>query len=100
MGEATHDGLAVPGRVVLAHEPPFKIGKLRVFPAVLQLEFDGARETLEPRVMQVLVVLARAQGSIVTRDELLERCRDGRIVSDNAINRVISRLRYVGGRIC
>lgn len=100
MGEATHDGLAVPGRVVLAHEPPFKIGKLRVFPAVLQLEFDGARETLEPRVMQVLVVLARAQGSIVTRDELLERCWDGRIVSDNAINRVISRLRYVGGRIC
>lgn len=98
MGEATHDGLVVPGRVVLAHEFPFYLGPLRVVPALLQLEFGHARETLEPRVMQVLVVLARAEGAIVTRDELIERCWDGRIVSDNAINRVISRLRRISNR--
>ena len=98
MGEATHDGLVVPGRVVLAHEPPFSIGRLRVAPALLQLEFEGARETLEPRVMQVLVLLARAGGAIVTRDELIERCWDGRIVSDNAVNRVLSKVRRIGSQ--
>jgi tetratricopeptide (TPR) repeat protein len=45
--------------------------------------------------MQVLVVLAEANGAIVTRDELIERCWDGRIVGDNAIHRIVSRLRQV-----
>ncbi|MBA3525872.1 MAG: winged helix-turn-helix domain-containing protein [Sphingomonas sp.] len=45
--------------------------------------------------MQVLVVLGRARGSIVTRDELIERCWDSRVVGEDAINRVISRLRHV-----
>jgi Flp pilus assembly protein TadD len=50
---------------------------------------------VEPRVMQVLVMLARADGAIVSRDELTEGCWEGRIVGEDAINRVISRLRKV-----
>lgn len=95
VGKSKHDGLAVPGRVVLAHELPFKLGALRVEPATRQVERRGRRETLEPRVMQVLVALGRIQGLIVTRDELIERCWDGRIVSDDAINRVLSRIRQL-----
>lgn len=53
----------------------------------------GNTAQLEHRVMQVLVALFRAGGTIVTRDELVELCWDGRIVGDDAINRVISRLR-------
>jgi hypothetical protein len=54
--------------------------------------------------MQVLVALAQAQGGVVTRDELIDQCWDGRIVSENAINRVISRLRqtaadFAGGSL-
>ena len=98
MGESKHDGLAVPGQVVLAHEPPFTIGTLAVDPATRQIMGDGRRETLEPRVMQVLVALYRA-GSIVTRDELIQRCWDGRIVTDDAINRVLSRIRNVAEHI-
>jgi hypothetical protein len=45
--------------------------------------------------MQVLVALARANGAVITRDQLIDWCWDGRIVSENAINRVISRLRQV-----
>jgi tetratricopeptide (TPR) repeat protein len=45
--------------------------------------------------MQVLVALGRVEGLIVTRDELIERCWDGRIVSDDAINRVLSRIRQL-----
>ena len=99
MGESKHDGLAVPGRVVLAHEPPFTLGRLKVDPATRQVAANGRSETLEPRVMQALVALARANGGIVTRDELIERCWSGRIVTDDAINRVLSRIRHVADGI-
>lgn len=99
MGEEKHDGLAVPGHVVLAHELPFTVGPLRVHPSTRQVERGERWETLEPRVMQVFVALARANGSIVTRDELIDWCWDGRIVGEDAINRAISRLRQVAADI-
>jgi DNA-binding winged helix-turn-helix (wHTH) protein/tetratricopeptide (TPR) repeat protein len=99
MGEEKHDGLAIPGTVVLAHEAPFAIGGLRVDPATRQVERGGKRETLEPRVMQVFVALARANGGIVTRDELTEWCWGGRIVGEDSINRAIFRLRQVASEI-
>ena len=43
--------------------------------------------------MQVLVALAAADGAIVGRDDLTRRCWEGRVVGEDAINRVISRLR-------
>jgi DNA-binding winged helix-turn-helix (wHTH) protein/tetratricopeptide (TPR) repeat protein len=95
MGAIGHDGLAVPGKVVLAHETAFAIGRLRVHPPTRQLELAGRSETIEPRVMQVLVALARANGAIVSRDDLIAWCWEGRIVSDDAINRVLSRLRQL-----
>lgn len=49
--------------------------------------------------MQVLIALAKAQGSIVTRDELIQSCWDGRIVGEDAVNRVMSRLRKAAGSI-
>src|SRR5205085_1486283 len=51
------------------------------------------KDQLEPRVMQVLVALARAGGAVVSRDELIERCWEGRIVGEASINRCISKLR-------
>ncbi|HST35913.1 MAG TPA: winged helix-turn-helix domain-containing protein [Allosphingosinicella sp.] len=83
------------GIICLAREPGFWIGALEVRPATLQLTGAVSRTTLEPRVMQVLVALARAKGAILTRDELIARCWAGRIVGENAIHRVISRLRRI-----
>lgn len=80
-------------RIALANETSFRLGGLHVTPALRQIGFGDESRTIEPRVMQVLVVLARAQGAIVGRDELIERCWDGRVVGENAINRVISILR-------
>lgn len=77
----------------LAEEAPFRLGPLDVTPATRQVAWNGQSRTLEPRVMQVLVTLARSRGEVVGRDELILRCWDGRIVGDNAINRVISLLR-------
>ena len=86
------------GRIDLAMTVPFRIGPLCVEPALRQVSTaDTEAETLEPRVMLVLVALARAGGGIVSRDQLIEQCWEGRIVGDDSINRVISRLRKLAG---
>ena len=80
--------------LVLAHEPPFFIGSLQIEPALRRVvRDDGADTIVEPLVMQVLVALGRANGDILTRDELVDRCWDGRIVGDDSIARVIALLR-------
>ncbi len=94
-----HDGLAIPGRVDLAHEPPFSLAGLSVDPGTRQVSGVGMSQTLEPKVMQVLVALARARGAIVSRDELIQFCWSGRIVGDDSINRVLARIRGVASGI-
>ena len=80
--------------VSLAHEAPFQLGELLIEPALRRASRpDGAATKLEPKMMQVLVALARAGGSIVSRDELVALCWNGRIVGDDSISRVIFHLR-------
>ena len=57
--------------------------------------FAGERSIVEPRVMQLLVALHRAEGAVVSKDDLAALCWEGRIVGEDAINRVVSRLRRV-----
>lgn len=100
MDACGNERLADLGAIVLAHTSPFKIGRLHATPATRQIAAsDGRSETIEPRVMQVLVALARSGGAIVTRDELIAWCWSGRIVSDDAINRSLSRLRQIASGI-
>lgn len=79
--------------VELALEPPFPLGRLLVTPAALELRREDEVRTVEPRVMQVLVVLHRARGQAVSREELSDLCWKGRIVGDDSLNRSISQLR-------
>jgi DNA-binding winged helix-turn-helix (wHTH) protein len=80
----------------LAVAPPFRLGPLLVEPAGLRVRaVDAREEAVEPRVMQVLVVLVEAAGEVVSREELTRRCWNNRIVGDDAINRVIGRLRRI-----
>ncbi|HEY1125668.1 MAG TPA: winged helix-turn-helix domain-containing protein [Sphingobium sp.] len=86
--------MAEADRVELAHEPDFVLGRLTVSPVRRALIREGgAQEVLEHRVMQVLIALAKARGGVVTRDELMQSCWQGRIVGEDAVNRVMSRLR-------
>src|SRR5689334_21875735 len=73
----------------------FSLAELRVRPSLREVERGDVREQLEPRVMQVLVALAAAEGAVVSRDDLIARCWEGRIVGDDAINRCISILREI-----
>jgi Tol biopolymer transport system component/DNA-binding winged helix-turn-helix (wHTH) protein len=79
--------------VNLARESDFRLGTMLVRPSLREVCCPTRKHTLEPRVMQVLVALARMDGQVVSRDELIETCWGGRIVGEDAINRCIGRLR-------
>jgi hypothetical protein len=79
----------------LARERDFELAGLRVRPAAREVEGAAGTETLEPRVMQVLVALAQQPGEVLSRDELIARCWAGRAVSDDAVQRCIARLRRI-----
>ncbi|HEX5281369.1 MAG TPA: winged helix-turn-helix domain-containing protein [Micropepsaceae bacterium] len=83
------------GAIELAHSPDFALGAVVVRPSNRMLENGANREVLEPRVMQVLVALVQARGAVVSRDDLVRRCWEGRAVSEDAINRCIARLRRI-----
>ncbi|MDB5424445.1 MAG: hypothetical protein JWQ29_1861 [Phenylobacterium sp.] len=99
------DGLAGPGAsargwIRLAHEAPVRLGALRVEPALRRVvRDDGREEIVEPRIMQVLVALIRAGGQILSRDDLLMSCWRGVVVGEDAITRVIGRLRRLADGI-
>lgn len=77
----------------LGAETDFALGALTVHPATRQVSADARQKTVEPRVMQVLVALARAEGAVVSRDQLVERCWGGRVVGDDAVNSCLAKVR-------
>ena len=79
--------------VDLAQEHDFALGGLAVRPSSREVVRGDEREVLEPRVMQVLVLLARHRGQVISRDQLIEACWAGRVVGEDAINRCIARVR-------
>ena len=83
-------------RIDLAREGDFRLGEILVRPSVRQFEAGGDSQTLQPRIMQVLVALARRQGQVVSRDELTLTCWEGRAVGEDAINRCIQQIRKLG----
>src|SRR5262249_27439866 len=79
--------------VDLSHEADFSIGGAAVRPSLRTFAVNGAEEIIEPRVMQVLVALARRAGEVVSRDDLVTMCWGGRVVGDDAISRTIAMIR-------
>jgi DNA-binding winged helix-turn-helix (wHTH) protein/tetratricopeptide (TPR) repeat protein len=86
--------------IQLINSPRLRLGALTIDPPLRRLVHDDGREEfLEPRVMQVLVAFARSPGAILSRDDLIAACWEGRFVSDDSVNRVMSRLRRVSQEI-
>ena len=82
----------------LASEPAFQLGALSVRPSLREVASDSFREVLEPRVMEVLVALARGRGATVSRAQLVDSCWGGRVVGEDAINRCVGELRALAVR--
>jgi serine/threonine-protein kinase len=79
--------------VDLARQPDFTLGSTKVRPSIAEVVAGGQTVRLQRRVMQVLVALVRANGEVVSRDDLVASCWGGLAVGDDAINRCIGRLR-------
>ena len=70
-----------------------QIGDFTVDPVAGGMVGPAGREQLDPKVMQVLVVLARHAGEVVPRHELLEQVWPGVVVGDDVLSRCIYQLR-------
>lgn len=71
----------------------FTLGEWEVLPLRGVLRRGDQEERPEPRVFGVLIALAKRNGDLVTRDELVDELWDGRPTSDEPINRCMSQLR-------
>ncbi|MBU1437888.1 MAG: winged helix-turn-helix domain-containing protein [Gammaproteobacteria bacterium] len=54
---------------------------------------DGETIQLEPKPAEVLAYFCRHPGRLISRDEFIAEVWQGQIVTDNAINRIIAKLR-------
>jgi TolB-like protein/class 3 adenylate cyclase/tetratricopeptide (TPR) repeat protein len=82
-----------PIAIDLSREPAFALGGVEVRPSTREVVIGERRQVLEPRVMQVLVALARRRGEVVSRGDLVDACWGGRAVGEDAINRGIAGVR-------
>jgi len=74
---------------------PFRLGAFEVTPARGEIACGGTIARVEPKVMAVLVALARRCGETVSRERLIEDVWQGRAVTDDALTRCISALRRI-----
>lgn len=71
----------------------FLLGDWIVDPATCQLLRDGFEVKIEPRMMAVLVYLARNQGKVICREELENTAWEGMVVGYSALSSSIIKLR-------
>lgn len=69
------------------------IGDFEVDPATLEVRRDGHISRLEPKVMDVLLLLAGRAGEVVTRTDFEHAVWAGRVVGYDALANAISKLR-------
>lgn len=77
----------------LADEADLTLGAMTLRPSTCELVHAGGVEMVEPQVMRVLLAMAREPGRVLSRDTIVEKGWDGRSISEDAINRVLSRMR-------
>jgi DNA-binding winged helix-turn-helix (wHTH) protein/tetratricopeptide (TPR) repeat protein len=85
--------------ISLATRPDIFIDGVTIQPSLRQVEGPTKAAKGEPRVIQVLVALVEARGAVLSRDDLLRLCWDGRIVGDDAINRAIAEARRIAAAV-
>ena len=74
-----------------------RIGEWSVEPALDALRRGGETVRLEPKAMELLVVLASRPGQVVSREELLSAVWPGVVVGDEALSQVVTKLRKALG---
>ena len=83
----------------MASMPDFRLGKAQVSPSSRSIQGPGGTALVEPRVMQVITILAEAAGKVVTREVLFRRCWGNPYVGDDSLNRAIAGARRIASRV-
>jgi DNA-binding winged helix-turn-helix (wHTH) protein len=78
------------GLIDLATSAPFSRTGLRLEPATRTLQGPATALVIEPRVMQVLLALANAEGLVVSREALLRAGWGEVVVGDDALHRAVA----------
>lgn len=73
--------------------PRFSLGDALIDPPSLCIERGGISHRVEARVMQMLLVLAREPGRVVSRQDLEREVWPGRVVTDDSATNAIGKLR-------
>ena len=76
---------------------PFQIGDWTIRPELDCISRGRDEVAIQPRLMDVLVYLARNRGSVVSADDLIEKVWKGVIVSEDSVYHSISKLREALG---
>lgn len=76
-----------------------EIGSVTAVPALNQLECEASSVKLEPKAMDVLVLLADRAGEVVSADELLTSVWKGMVVGQGSVYLAISQLRRALGEL-
>src|SRR5687768_10987933 len=85
--------------VDLAARPDFAAGMLLVSPARRIVRGPQEEIHLEPRIMQVFLLLLDADGRVVTRNEIFDQCWGGAMVGDDSLNRAIAGVRRIATEV-
>lgn len=79
----------------LALQPDFQLGLLEISPSRRLVSGPAGEAHVEPLIMQAMLLLLDARGSVVTRDELFEHCWGSAIVGDDSLNRAVAKVRRI-----
>ena len=91
MNRAAADPPTDPPNPSLEHG--FLLGELRIEPRTGEVAGPGGPQKLDPKVMDVLVLLAQHAGQMVLREDLLAQLWPNAVVTDDALSRCIYELR-------
>jgi Tol biopolymer transport system component/DNA-binding winged helix-turn-helix (wHTH) protein len=73
----------------------FRIGERLIQPRINSVQYEGGAVHLEPKVMQVLLVLASNPGEVFTREEIRKVVWRDVFVGDDVLMRAVSEIRRV-----
>lgn len=75
----------------------FRVGDWLVEPSLNHISRDGVVQKIEPRKMELLCVLARRAGQLVTTEELLDSVWRGMVVTQSSVYQSVASLRRLLG---
>ncbi|HEX3843378.1 MAG TPA: winged helix-turn-helix domain-containing protein [Steroidobacteraceae bacterium] len=70
---------------ILAGMMIYRFGAFELDLAAAELRADGIARSLEPQVFRLLALLIENHGRLVSKDEIIEKVWDGRVISDAAV---------------